>query len=131
MTSIALAISPSVNSAPPANTAPAIGRGGHTQIGRQRQHEEQPAQHVTPLGDPGHAFDVLRMNGQDRGHQRAGPQLAGHLPQHQKQPDHRGGVQQDVRQMMPQAIQPKSWQSSMCESMASGYHSPIGPALNA
>ena len=51
---------------------------------------------------------------------------------HQKQRDRSGGVQQHIRQMMsPAAFRPNSWQSSMCDSIASGYHSPPGPLVNA
>ena len=31
----------------------------------------------------------------------------------------------------PQALRPNSWQSSMCDIIASGYHSPAGPLVSA
>ena len=132
MTSIGLDISPRANSSGHQQIAaerPAV--ADIAQIGRQREDEKQSAEHVAPLGDPGHAFDVLRMDGKQRRHQGAGPQLAGHAPQHQKQADRRGGVQQRLVEMMPPGFRPKSWQSSMCESIASGYHSPNGPLVKA
>ena len=77
------------------------------EIGPQREHEEQSAQHVAPLGEPGHRFDPLRMDGEQRGHEGAGPKLAGHLPPDQKQCDRRGGVQQQIGQMVPPGVQPE------------------------
>ena len=46
------------------------------------------------------------MDRKHRRHKCAAPQAPRHPPQHQKQEKHRGGVQQDVRQMMPAGIQP-------------------------
>ena len=77
------------------------------QPGREREHEKQSAQHVAPFGYPGHALDVLRMSGEDRGHEAAGPQLAGHPPQHEKQGDRRGGVKQQIGEMMSPGVQSK------------------------
>ncbi len=73
---------------------------GIAPVGCQGEHEEQSAEHVSPFGDPGHVLDVLRMNGKDRGHGRTGPELAGHAAQHEKQPDRRGGMQQQVGQVV-------------------------------
>ena len=75
------------------------------EIGPQREHEKQSAQHVFPLGHPGHRLDVLRMDGEDRGDEGAGPKLAGHSPQNEKQRDRRGGVEQHIGQMMPPGVQ--------------------------
>ena len=41
------------------------------------------------------------MDGKHRGHQGAGPEPAGHLPQHQEEEDRRRSVQQDIGQVMP------------------------------
>ena len=75
------------------------------EIGREREHEKQSTQHVFPLGDPSHGLDVLRMDGEDRGHESAGPKLAGHLPNNEEQRDRRGGVEQHVGEMMPPRAQ--------------------------
>ena len=47
------------------------------------------------------------MDGEHRRHKRAAPQAPGHLPQHQKQQHRRGGVQQDIDQMMSAGVQPE------------------------
>ena len=70
------------------------------QVGGQRQHEEQPAEHVLALGHPGHRFPTQRMKGEDGGGQRARPETARHPPKNHEQQDRRGGVQRDVRQVM-------------------------------
>ena len=77
------------------------------EIGAEREHEKQSAQHVAPLGDPGHLLDVLRMDGKDRGHEGAGPKLVGHAPQNEKQRDRRSGVEQHIGEMMSPGIQSK------------------------
>ena len=71
--------------------------GGHRQVakharaagvpgvGPNRQQAEQPAEHVLPLGDPGHRFDVQRMHREDGRHQGAPPHAGRHCPQHQEQ----------------------------------------------
>ena len=41
------------------------------------------------------------MDGEHGGHQRAGPEIARHPPQHQEQHDRRGGVQDDIAEMVP------------------------------
>ena len=72
------------------------------------------------------------MDGEDRGDEGAGPKLAGHLPPDEKQRDRRSAAcSSTLVRWCPQAFRPKSWQSSMCDSVASGYHSPNGPSVNA
>ncbi len=46
------------------------------------------------------------MHGEQRCHQRAGPETAGHLPEDQEQHDGRGGVQQDIGPMVPAGAEP-------------------------
>ena len=70
------------------------------------QHEKQATEHILAFRHPRHRFNPQRMDRKHRRHKRAAPQKPSHPPQHQKQEDHRGGVQQDVRQMMPAGIQP-------------------------
>ena len=69
-------------------------------VGPEREHEKQPAEHVLPLGHPGHRFGPQGMDGKHGRHEGAGPQPAGHPPQHQKQEDRRRGVQHHVGQMV-------------------------------
>ena len=45
------------------------------------------------------------MHRKHRRHKRAPPPRAGHVPQHQKQEDHRRRVQQNIRQMMAAGIE--------------------------
>ena len=66
-----------------------------THIARIRaegKHEEQPAQNVLSFGHPGHRFGPQRMDGEDDGHEGTGPEIPGHLPQHEEEEDRRGGV---------------------------------------
>ena len=44
-------------------------------IGRQREHEEQAAQDIFALGDPGDRFHAEGMNGKDGRHQALGQRL--------------------------------------------------------
>ena len=75
-------------------------------IGAQSEHEEEPAEHILALSDPGHTFDTEGMKGKKCRHERATPKEAGHVAQHQKQQHARGGMQQHVGQVMP--ARPKS-----------------------
>ena len=71
------------------------------------QHEKERTQHVLAFGHPSHRFGPQGMDGKHRGHKRAAPQAPGHLPQHQKQQHRRGGVQQDIDQMVSPSVQPE------------------------
>ena len=70
-------------------------------IGGQEQEKQQPAQQVFTFSHPGHRFGPQRVDGEDRGHEGAHPQLPRQLPQDQQQQACRGGVQGDVGEMMP------------------------------
>jgi hypothetical protein len=48
---------------------------------------------------------MLRMDGEERGDESAGPKLAGQSPKEHKQGDRRGGVEQHVGEMMPPGLQ--------------------------
>ena len=81
-----------------ANHARAAGVPG---VGPNRQQAKQPAEHVLPLGDPGHRFDVQRMHREYGGHQCARPHAGRHCPQHQEQQQGIGRVQGDIDQVHP------------------------------
>ncbi len=65
-------------------------------IGSQRQHEEKSAEHVLPLADPGHRFDVQRMHREDGCREGGGPHACRHFHQHQKQDRGTDRVQHDI-----------------------------------
>ena len=67
-----------------------------TDVGQQRQHEEQAAEDVLPLGHPGHRFRPQRMDGEDGRHEGAGPEIAGHPPEGEEEQNRGGGVQQQI-----------------------------------
>ena len=66
----------------------------------ERQHEEQPAQHVLPFRHPGDRLHVQRMDRKQRRHKGAGPEFSRHLEQEEEQQDGRGGVQRNAGQVV-------------------------------
>ena len=46
------------------------------------------------------------MDGEEDGHEGAGPEIVCHPPQHQEQQDRGGGVQQHIREMVAAGVQP-------------------------
>ena len=78
-----------------------------TRVRTHREHEEQAAQDILPLGNPGDRFHVQRMNGEHRSDERAAPQCACHLPQDKKQHDDGKRMNEDVDEMMPACVQPE------------------------
>ena len=85
MTSIGLDIRPSAKQSDDGQVARQRRTLGVQRVRSEGQHEKQPAQHVPSLGQPGHRFDVQRMNGKDRRHPGTGPKIAGHPQQDQEQ----------------------------------------------
>ena len=69
-------------------------------VGPQRQQEEQAAEHVFPLGDPGDRLGPQGMEPEEDGHQQARPQRGSHPPQGQEEHEHVDGVDQDVREVV-------------------------------
>ncbi len=62
---------------PPPGSARAIEDVGRTRhVGREGEHEKQPAEHVAPFGDPGDRLDAQGMQGEQGRHQRARPSAA-------------------------------------------------------
>ena len=69
------------------------------QIGEKGQHEEQAAQDVLALGDPGHGLDPQGMKREKRGDKPAAPPGAGHAGQHPEQQGCVCGVEENVGSM--------------------------------
>ena len=73
-------------------------------VSPEGQHEEQTAEQVFPLGDPGHGFRPQRMNGEHGRHKGARPKIAGHLPQNQQQQNRHRGVQRHIGRVVPRRV---------------------------
>ena len=76
-----------------------------TGVGQQRQAEEERAQHILALGDPGHRFDVQRMHHEEQGRPGARPERPRGRAQPPEQQDRVGEVQQQVRQVVTPGVQ--------------------------
>ena len=77
-------------------------------ISRKREQEEERAQHILPLGDPGHGLDVQRVERKQRRDDSAAPQGAGHIPEQDVQQEGIRDMEEQVRQVMagwPQPIE--------------------------
>ena len=101
------------------------------EIGPEREHEKQPAEHVAPLGHPGHRLDVLRMNGKDRGNEALGQSSSVIRHSTRNKAIDAAAWSSTLVRWCPQECSPKSWQSSMCDKGSNGYHSPAGPSVKA
>ncbi len=66
MTSIGFAISPSASSAATARVRGGARPASVVEPGQEREEEEERAEHVLALRDPGHRLDVERVNGEER-----------------------------------------------------------------
>ena len=73
----------------------------HTGIRQKREHEEERAEHVLALGNPGHGFDVQRMQRKQRGHQGAAPDAPVRRWSSEKQQRRVRRVQQQAGQVVP------------------------------
>ena len=69
-------------------------------VGPQGQEEEQAAEHVFPLGDPGHRLGPQGMQPEEDGHQQARPQGGSHPPQGHEEHEHVDGVDEDAREVV-------------------------------
>ena len=96
---------------------------GVSRVGQQQYHQENRAEHVAALGDPGDRLDPQRVNGEQKCHQDARPKVAGHPQQCQQKQHRRRGVQDHGGQMVAAGPLADIWQSSMCDQTASGCHS--------
>ena len=56
-----------------------------SRIGNKAEQEQQRAERVLAFGDPGHALNVQRVHGEERGNDRAAPERVRGLPQKQEQ----------------------------------------------
>ena len=60
---------------------------------------EDGAEHVLPLGDPRHRFDVERVDREERGNQCAPPEAIRHSQEQQEEQQHGAGMEHDVRRV--------------------------------
>ena len=96
-------------------TDPAIRAGGHTDISRQRQHEEQAAEHIFAFRHPGHRLGPQRMNGKQGGHQGAAPEPPVICRKARNSRIAAAACSATFVRWCPPGSEPYHWQSSMCE----------------
>lgn len=76
-------------------------------ISHEGEQEEERAEHVLALRDPGDRFHVQGMKGEPGGHQNAAPGGAGQALEQQEQEQGIRRVQDQVAQVMPARPHPK------------------------
>ena len=78
-----------------------------SRVREKREEEEEAAQHVLALGNPGHRLDAQRVEGEEGGDDGAGPQRAGHPSQEQEQQQRVERVEDDIDQVHRAGVHPK------------------------
>ena len=76
-------------------------------IGAQGEQEEQHAQQVLALGNPGDGLHIDGMQRKQRSHHRAAAGESGGPPQHPEEQQNVQHVQQEIDNVRPGGIQPE------------------------
>src|SRR6266496_4127702 len=76
------------------------------EVGQQRQHKEDTAEHILSFCNPGNRFHTQRMNCEHRRNKSASPNRSSHLLQRKKKEHCSQSMEEDVRKMMLSCLQP-------------------------